>query len=105
VPPSPKPTRRPTPKPQSARPVRDPRAPSEHPPPDFRAALDSSPEALEGWEELPPSRKRELIGAIEEAGRPATRARRIEQVVGLITSYFRGAPRSRKRPRRTPAGA
>jgi uncharacterized protein YdeI (YjbR/CyaY-like superfamily) len=56
-------------------------------PKDFRMALSRNKTALEAFEKLPPSHKREYIEAIKEAKKPETRARRIQQAFEILASY------------------
>jgi len=54
------------------------------PPADFVKALKAAPPAWEQWRELSYSHQREHVEAIEEAGKPETRARRIEHALRMI---------------------
>lgn len=54
------------------------------PPVDFMKALKAAPPAWERWQELSYSHQREHVEAIEEAKRPETRTRRIENAVRTI---------------------
>lgn len=54
------------------------------PPKDLVKALKAAPPAWERWSELSYSHQREYAGAIEEAKKPETRARRIAGAVQLI---------------------
>jgi Bacteriocin-protection, YdeI or OmpD-Associated/Domain of unknown function (DUF1905) len=54
------------------------------PPVDFMKALHDAPPAWERWRELSYSHQREHVEAIEEAKRPETRTRRIENAVRTI---------------------
>ena len=53
-------------------------------PPDLVAALDRNRAAAVAWEKLAPPHRREYVGAILEAKRPETRARRIERAVEML---------------------
>lgn len=50
-------------------------------PPDLEAALDADSAARAGWETFPPSVKKPLLWWVVSAKRPATRARRIAEIV------------------------
>ncbi len=50
-------------------------------PTDLARALKASPPAQTRWKELSFTHQKEYVAAIEDAKRPATRARRIEQAV------------------------
>jgi len=54
------------------------------PPPDFVRALKRAPGAWAGWCDLSYTHQREHVEAIEEAKRPETRLRRIENAVRMI---------------------
>ena len=54
------------------------------PPADFVKALKAAPPAWDRWRELSYSHQREHVEAIEEAKKPATRARRIEIAIRMI---------------------
>jgi hypothetical protein len=56
------------------------------PPADFVKALRAAPPAWDRWRELSYSHQREYVEAIEEAGRPETRVRRIEGAVRKIAA-------------------
>ena len=62
-------------------------------PADLAKALRAAPPAWERWEELSFTHQREWAEAVEEAKKPETRARRIEQAVREIGAR---APRKRK---------
>ncbi len=64
------------------------------PPADFVKALKASSPAWDRWHELSYSHQREYVGAIEEAKKPETRARRIAGAVRTIAA--RPAPRKRR---------
>ncbi|NLX08030.1 MAG: YdeI/OmpD-associated family protein [Chloroflexi bacterium] len=55
-------------------------------PDDLPAALTQQPELKTRFEALSPSHQREHINWIEEAKRPATRARRVESVIASLQS-------------------
>ena len=50
-------------------------------PADMRRALAVTPAARAAFEKMPPSHRREVMGYIDEAKRPETRARRIEKTL------------------------
>jgi uncharacterized protein YdeI (YjbR/CyaY-like superfamily) len=50
-------------------------------PPDLRKALNADKRAREGFERVPPGKKKQLLTWIHEAKRAETRQRRIAQVV------------------------
>ena len=54
------------------------------PPADFARALKAAPPAWDLWRELSYSHQREHVEAIEEARKPETRARRIENALRMI---------------------
>lgn len=54
-------------------------------PKDLKAALTTAG-ALAAFDALPPSHRREHINAIDEAKKPETRARRIENCVKMVSS-------------------
>ncbi|MGH7550262.1 MAG: YdeI/OmpD-associated family protein [Gemmatimonadota bacterium] len=54
------------------------------PPPELQRALRDAPPAWERWEELAYTHKREYVQWIEEARKPETRARRIEDAVRQV---------------------
>jgi uncharacterized protein YdeI (YjbR/CyaY-like superfamily) len=54
------------------------------PPADFVKALKAAPPAWEQWRQLSYSHQREHVEAIEEAKKPETRARRIENALRMI---------------------
>ena len=53
-------------------------------PEDFNKILLEHPKAREAFESLPYSHKKEYVDWIEEAKKPQTRARRIEQTLGKL---------------------
>jgi hypothetical protein len=55
-------------------------------PPDLVKALRANKTAQAVWEKLSYSHRREYVGAIEEAKKPETRARRIEKAVEMIAA-------------------
>jgi uncharacterized protein YdeI (YjbR/CyaY-like superfamily) len=62
-------------------------------PPDLRGALDADPAAGVGWSGLPPSSRRQYVGWILDAKRPATRERRVAETVRRARLGLRaGAP-------------
>lgn len=63
------------------------------PPADLAAALQAAPPAWERWQELSFTHQREYTEAVEEAKKPETRARRIEEAVRTIAAR---PPRKRK---------
>jgi hypothetical protein len=56
------------------------------PPADLARALKAAPPAWERWQELSYSHQREFAGAIEDAKKPETRARRIKDAVRTIAA-------------------
>ncbi|MEX0627533.1 MAG: YdeI/OmpD-associated family protein [Cucumibacter sp.] len=48
---------------------------------DIETALKAGPSALEAFEKLPPSHRREYLEWVAEAKRPETRARRIAGMI------------------------
>ncbi|MGB8861616.1 MAG: YdeI/OmpD-associated family protein [Ilumatobacteraceae bacterium] len=54
-------------------------------PDDFAAALDAAPGAREHWAAFPPSARKQTLGWIAMAKRPATRAARIEKAARLAS--------------------
>lgn len=56
------------------------------PPPDFARALKANKEARAFWEKLSYTHQKKHAGAIEEAKRPETRARRIEKAIAGLAS-------------------
>jgi hypothetical protein len=56
------------------------------PPPDLVQALEAAPPAWDRWHKLSYSHQREYVEAIEEAKKPETRARRIEQTVRALVA-------------------
>jgi uncharacterized protein YdeI (YjbR/CyaY-like superfamily) len=55
-------------------------------PPDMNQALLEAPKARARFGALPPSHKAEYLKWIEEAKKPATRARRIAQAVARLNA-------------------
>ena len=53
---------------------------------DFAKALRKNAKAGAFFEKLPPSHKRAYVEAIEEAKKPETRARRIEQAIAILAA-------------------
>jgi hypothetical protein len=54
------------------------------PPADFVQALQAAPPAWDRWQELSYSHQREYVEALEQAKKPETRARRLENAVEAI---------------------
>jgi len=54
------------------------------PPPDLLRELEKDKRALAAWEKLSYSHQREYVGAIEEAKKPETRARRIRGAIEAL---------------------
>ncbi|GAA1832651.1 hypothetical protein GCM10009682_58910 [Luedemannella flava] len=54
------------------------------PPEDLQRALDASPDAAAFFATVSRSKRHAIIGRIEEAKRPDTRARRIERTVAML---------------------
>src|SRR5262245_29832112 len=65
------------------------------PPSDFATALKAAPPAWDNWRALSFSHQREYAGAITEARKPETRARRIAEAVRMI----RSRPAKKVRPK------
>ena len=53
-------------------------------PDDLAALLDAHPDALATYRKLPSSHRREYIEWIDEAKRPDTRRRRIQETIGIL---------------------
>jgi hypothetical protein len=53
-------------------------------PPDFLKALGHNVQAKPAWEKFPPSQRKAYIDWIEQANKPETRARRIQEAVQRI---------------------
>lgn len=62
------------------------------PPADFVKALKAAPPAWDRWQELSYSHQREYVEALEQAKKPETRARRLENAIQAI-----GARSAKKR--------
>ena len=56
------------------------------PPADLARALKAAPPAWERWQELSYSHQREYAEAVEEAKKPETRTRRIEETVRALSA-------------------
>jgi hypothetical protein len=56
------------------------------PPPDFARALKANHEAKAAWDKLSYTHQKEHAKAIEEAKKPETRARRIENAIAKLAS-------------------
>lgn len=69
------------------------------PPADLAAALKRTPGALNAWNALSYSHQREHAKAVEEAKKPETRARRIENALAMLTAS------KPKKPKATPVAA
>lgn len=54
-------------------------------PGDVAALVDANPAAAATWESLSPSRRKEYVQWIEEAKRPETRQRRVEETVAKLS--------------------
>ena len=54
------------------------------PPADFRRVLKTTPGALDRWNSLSYTHRREHVEAIEGAKKPETRARRIEAAIRMV---------------------
>lgn len=59
-----------------------------NPPDDLANALADNPAALESWERLSYSHKKEFVDAIDDAKKPETRARRILKAVEELTGKY-----------------
>ena len=53
-------------------------------PPDLQAALEKSPSAAAAWSRLSYTGRKEMARSIDEARRPETRIRRLEQAVSRL---------------------
>ncbi|MHB8959572.1 MAG: YdeI/OmpD-associated family protein [Candidatus Limnocylindrales bacterium] len=58
-------------------------------PPDLEAALVRYPGARERWDAFPRSVRKQLIGWVDTARRPATRAARVEEIASLAAQGIR----------------
>ena len=56
------------------------------PPDDFARALKSNKTAQATWDKLSYTHRKEYVGAIEEAKKPETRARRIEKAIAQLAA-------------------
>ena len=56
------------------------------PPGDFARALKSNKTAQATWDKLSYTHRKEYVGAIEEAKKPETRARRIEKTIAQLAA-------------------
>jgi hypothetical protein len=54
------------------------------PPADLQRALEATPSAWDRWQRLSYTHQREHVEAVEEAKKPETRARRIQQAVRIL---------------------
>lgn len=70
-------------------------------PPDLKEALAKFKTAQAEFERLPPSHKREYVSYIDEAKRPETRARRIEQAVRRLIEEAKEKKSRRRSPTRS----
>jgi hypothetical protein len=66
-------------------------------PPDFAKALKANKAVQAAWETLSFSHKREYVGAILEAKRPETRARRIERAIVKLAAMKPAAKKAAKK--------
>jgi uncharacterized protein YdeI (YjbR/CyaY-like superfamily) len=53
----------------------------------LRAALDGNTDARQAFDVLPPSHRREYVTWIDEAKKPETRQRRIEQTIERLLAH------------------
>jgi Bacteriocin-protection, YdeI or OmpD-Associated/Domain of unknown function (DUF1905) len=65
-------------------------------PPELLSALDADPVARAAFDDLTPSRKRELVRSIETAKKPETKARRIDDALAGLRDR---EPRKGNRPK------
>lgn len=63
--------------------------PSASVPPDLAAALAKHAAASATWQQLAPSHVREYVGWLDEAKRPETRARRLEEALTMLAAGVR----------------
>jgi uncharacterized protein YdeI (YjbR/CyaY-like superfamily) len=61
-------------------------------PDDLAAALASWPTAQEHWDAFPASARRAMLGWVVQAGRPETRAKRIDQIASKAAANERAYP-------------
>jgi uncharacterized protein YdeI (YjbR/CyaY-like superfamily) len=61
-------------------------------PDDLSAALASRPSARDNWDAFPPSARRAMLGWVVQAGRPETRAKRIDQIAEKAATNERAYP-------------
>jgi uncharacterized protein YdeI (YjbR/CyaY-like superfamily) len=61
-------------------------------PEDLAAALASKPTARPNWDAFPPSARRTMLGWVVQAGRPDTRAKRIDQIADKAARGERAYP-------------
>lgn len=61
-------------------------------PDDFAAAMATRRGVTAAWERLAPSHKREFVGAVLDAKKPETRARRIEKAIERLVARTRRTP-------------
>jgi len=54
-------------------------------PPDLQAALDANPEAAAFWKDLNSANRYAVLYRVQDAKKPETRARRIEQFVAMLS--------------------
>jgi len=67
---------------------------SVEPPRELEQALKSDPHARDAWKSMPPSHRRAYIGFIEEAKRPETKVRRVQQALRMMAQW--GEERARR---------
>ena len=67
-------------------------------PPDLAKALKGSKPAQAAWDKLSFTHKKEYVGAIVEAKKPETRARRIKQTIEMLAALKPAAKASAKKP-------
>ena len=61
-------------------------------PDDLAASLASRPSARDNWDAFPPSARRAMLGWVVQAGRPETRAKRIDQIAAKAATNERAYP-------------
>jgi hypothetical protein len=72
-------------------------------PPDLVKALRNSRTAQSAWDKLSYTHRKEYIGAIEEAKKPETRARRIAKAVEMLAGMKRPETKSAAKAAKAPA--
>jgi uncharacterized protein YdeI (YjbR/CyaY-like superfamily) len=60
-------------------------------PDDLTRALDAAPAARQAWDGFPPSARKQMLWMLVSAGKPDTRARRVDKIVAEATEGRRAA--------------